>query len=637
MYASNKHIVSWATSTLKSGKNCIEATTTIANACATDAPREPDYSSDADDFDFEGVDSDSGDDIHYFENDAAVEPIAHKSADKYILYQELNVTENIGADGPAFRLLRIRPGPAESELHCDLIKRPIYDSGVNYSALSYSWGSDPAGDTITMGFLREKLHITPHLGLALRLLRSECTSAYIWVDAICINQRDLGEKAAQIPLMAQIFNHAREVVIWLGENVMPTFTSLLSLCGRANTWWTRLWVVQETLYATSEPVVLLESRKLTMTELLESWRPVCDPAFLNAASRDLLATGLDNAAVRVMREGYDQMRQLRDAWIEQSTAGVVRKPLIEWIRLTAKRHCSERVDRVYALLNIVPEEEARLFPPDYRKAPKDLIDEVVHYHLHCTSWTLSALQQLVDGLCGTKPSALDLLIVEKPKEIPHELFACPEEPMRDSHHVAWRFTSLTLHPVLVLPSVVSDTVSHVVQPGTVDDLRHYLVRHNLSRIELAIKQALIAYFKQAMHVVASLRVDIPWQYAVPHAHLHDWTAEYYRSVRDGWRLYLGADVPPCGFSAIIVTSSGVIGIQLPYKSAQAARGNDLYFAKSGGLGHVARDHHLKAMCFVSRTESLDAFSATHSVVESPVEITLPIHSRITTDPPSIVL
>ncbi|PMD44844.1 heterokaryon incompatibility [Hyaloscypha variabilis F] len=39
---------------------------------------------------------------------------------------------------------------------------------------------------------------------------------HLWVDAICINQKDDVEKATQISLMKEIYSFAEEVVIWLG-------------------------------------------------------------------------------------------------------------------------------------------------------------------------------------------------------------------------------------------------------------------------------------------------------------------------------------------------------------------------------------------------------------------------------------
>lgn len=42
-------------------------------------------------------------------------------------------------------------------------------------------------------------------------------SKYIWIDQICINQRNLDERSAQVPLMNKIFIAAQYVFAWIGD------------------------------------------------------------------------------------------------------------------------------------------------------------------------------------------------------------------------------------------------------------------------------------------------------------------------------------------------------------------------------------------------------------------------------------
>lgn len=56
-----------------------------------------------------------------------------------------------------------------------------------------------------------------NLHSALRNLRRPDGERVLWVDALCINQRDPLEKAKQIPLVSRIYEQATSVVIWLGE------------------------------------------------------------------------------------------------------------------------------------------------------------------------------------------------------------------------------------------------------------------------------------------------------------------------------------------------------------------------------------------------------------------------------------
>ena len=45
----------------------------------------------------------------------------------------------------------------------------------------------------------------------------EDQSLYVWVDAICINQKDVDEKNRQVSIMQEIYQRAKDVHIWLGD------------------------------------------------------------------------------------------------------------------------------------------------------------------------------------------------------------------------------------------------------------------------------------------------------------------------------------------------------------------------------------------------------------------------------------
>jgi hypothetical protein len=51
----------------------------------------------------------------------------------------------------------------------------------------------------------------------LRYFREEQDVRYLWVDAVCLNQMDNGEKSVQVGLMGDIYRQARRVLICLGE------------------------------------------------------------------------------------------------------------------------------------------------------------------------------------------------------------------------------------------------------------------------------------------------------------------------------------------------------------------------------------------------------------------------------------
>ena len=145
-------------------------------------------------------------------------------------------------EGDDIRLLELQAGKGDADLHGKIhrFRLPEEDEpslshevtltregGVNvpnaprYSALSYTWG-DPRQlfhiHVLQDGMLCQ-LPIKENLCDALRRLRQDIPphgSLLIWVDAICINQDDIPEKNSQISKMAQLYNRAESVCVWLG-------------------------------------------------------------------------------------------------------------------------------------------------------------------------------------------------------------------------------------------------------------------------------------------------------------------------------------------------------------------------------------------------------------------------------------
>ncbi|KAE9375137.1 HET-domain-containing protein [Stipitochalara longipes BDJ] len=88
----------------------------------------------------------------------------------------------------------------------------------DYAALSYVWGDPSHTSSIILN--DREIQVSTNLEIALRALssRGEFQQRYkLWVDAICINQKDFLERSRQIGKMAMIYSDARAVIAWLGE------------------------------------------------------------------------------------------------------------------------------------------------------------------------------------------------------------------------------------------------------------------------------------------------------------------------------------------------------------------------------------------------------------------------------------
>ncbi|KAF3766965.1 HET-domain-containing protein, partial [Cryphonectria parasitica EP155] len=109
------------------------------------------------------------------------------------------------------RLLYLRPDSKDESISYSLV-HPIHDL-PEFKALSYTWGKP--GKSIPVACDGLSLSIQPNAWYALAQLRSSEIVRLLWVDAVCINQKDVQEKSTQLQLMGCIYPEAARVPFWL--------------------------------------------------------------------------------------------------------------------------------------------------------------------------------------------------------------------------------------------------------------------------------------------------------------------------------------------------------------------------------------------------------------------------------------
>jgi hypothetical protein len=119
----------------------------------------------------------------------------------------------------SIRLLRLLPsGNDEAKIQIELLEYSLPSSrrtSHSYEALSYVWGGLNTTQSILIG--EKHLDVTHNLHIALLRLRDTTFPRILWIDALCINQKDDEEKALQIQSMANIYGNAKRTIVWLGE------------------------------------------------------------------------------------------------------------------------------------------------------------------------------------------------------------------------------------------------------------------------------------------------------------------------------------------------------------------------------------------------------------------------------------
>jgi hypothetical protein len=120
------------------------------------------------------------------------------------------------------RLLSPQPNHPSTAVHCSLTVVSI-DSPEAYEALSYVWGDPTASKAIFIdGY---PAPVAANCFQAIRGLAPKSQDAperLLWVDSVCINQKDIPERNAEVTMMAEIYGAAERVVVWLGEGAEET-------------------------------------------------------------------------------------------------------------------------------------------------------------------------------------------------------------------------------------------------------------------------------------------------------------------------------------------------------------------------------------------------------------------------------
>ena len=174
------------------------------------------------------------------------------------------------------RLLELEPSAdTSSDIRCRLTKRSLLNPApitepshpAAFEVLSYTWGDMSDDKQILVN--HHTVPVTASLEAFLRIRRERDKPVMLWIDALCINQRDVHEKNFQIPLMLLIYATAWRLTVWLGPECDNSSLAMKELASLGSTspyekmpilaretkraldallsrpWWTRVWIVQE--------------------------------------------------------------------------------------------------------------------------------------------------------------------------------------------------------------------------------------------------------------------------------------------------------------------------------------------------------------------------------------------------------
>ncbi|PMD18013.1 hypothetical protein NA56DRAFT_577877, partial [Hyaloscypha hepaticicola] len=173
--------------------------------------------------------------------------------------------EPLDIEKEEIRLITLLPGES-GVVKCRLENISLSINPI-YQALSYCWGNAKQTKKISVNDCA--VHVTANLEEALCRLRVSDPGSYIWIDALCIDQRNIYERDRQVLRMRDIYSKAKWVIAWIGEEVENTsaaVTYLEAVAHGKEAWadekllecldpiferpyWRRTWILQEIVVA----------------------------------------------------------------------------------------------------------------------------------------------------------------------------------------------------------------------------------------------------------------------------------------------------------------------------------------------------------------------------------------------------
>ena len=276
------------------------------------------------------------------------------------------------------RTLTLKAGNHHDELSC-VLKVVSLNDAPQYEALSYVWG--PADDAQNIRVNDKTITVTRYLEIALRYLRNPATDRVLWIDAICINQKDVTERNSQVTFMGDIYRSADHVLVWLGEaddesdrafDLMPKIDINFVESREASKVWSffydatqrpymsRVWVIQEFVLAEKDPIVLCGHKHASWSTFISAYKNLALKFFTQIDMVKEEAAGQPPTVLAKLR--YDLFDELRTT-INQDGGADLRQLLI----MSRSSQSTEPRDQIYGLLQMLEDDDRKYFRVDYNK------------------------------------------------------------------------------------------------------------------------------------------------------------------------------------------------------------------------------------------------------------------------------
>jgi len=299
-------------------------------------------------------------------------------------------------------LINLHPGQPEDPIRITLVTADLSEE-PSFEALSYVWGHVSPRDhspSILIDDLR--LNITESVHNALQVLRSLSSMKTLWVDQICVNQQDLVERQHQVLLMADVYQTATSVIVYLGQPTEQTEMDMQHLqlfLQRHNQgedapwshiaipdlelsisrvlskpWFKRIWTVQEAVLA--QHIVMLCGRyQIQWAADLQTLRGLVF-RIKSASISPMYRLSLRSASELDWSPLLDILEsQMRQAARREGV--VLHRNLLDVAFDFRQRNASDPRDKYYAILGIIEDNKggSLSFAPNYAMSAEQVYED----------------------------------------------------------------------------------------------------------------------------------------------------------------------------------------------------------------------------------------------------------------------
>lgn len=166
----------------------------------------------------------------------------------HYVYTQLNVSCK------EIRTLTVHPGDDEGPVQTSLQHISLLNP-TDYETISYVWGDATQRASLLVDGKVLEVHATAEK--AIRRVRQASSHRVIWIDGVCINQADLDERNQQVAIMGDVYSSTKRNIVWLGDsdNSTPAAMGLIDL------FWRDLLLATDGLTRFREVTSKIESRR----------------------------------------------------------------------------------------------------------------------------------------------------------------------------------------------------------------------------------------------------------------------------------------------------------------------------------------------------------------------------------------